>query len=75
MGLALKGLVRLGPRPGHRATQDSRKHKWTFTSRLLAPTFGWRSSMLACKRLPEAVSEIKKVARKDPVLGAEEATP
>ena len=31
--------------------------------------------MLACKRLPEAVSEIKKVARKDPVLGAEEATP
>ena len=49
------------------------RHKWTFTSRFRVRTFGWRSSALACKRLREAVSEIKKVARKDPVLGAQGA--
>ena len=32
-----------------------------------------KASRLACQRLREAVSEIKKVAKKDPVLGAEGA--
>lgn len=35
--------------------------------------FGWKGSRLACQRIKEAVSEILKVARKDPLLGAEGA--
>ena len=49
------------------------KHRWTFPARFRARSFGWRSSRLACQRIKEAVSEIKKTARKDPVLGAEGA--
>ena len=47
-------------------------HKWTFRSRFRRRAFGWRSQP-AVKRVKEAVAEIKKVARKDPVLGAEGA--
>src|ERR1035438_9813686 len=43
------------------------KYTWTFKARLRARAFGWRGSHLACQRLKEAVTEIKKVARKDPV--------
>ena len=49
------------------------KHKWTFPSRFQSGAYRWKASRLACKRLREAVSEIKKVAKKDPVLGAEGA--
>ncbi len=48
------------------------KHKWTFRARLRKSAFGWRSQP-AIKRIKEAVSEIKKAARKDPVMGAEGA--
>ncbi len=48
-------------------------HRWTFTSRFRAGAYGWKSSQLACKRVKEAVSEIKKVARKDQTLAAEGA--
>ena len=48
-------------------------HKWTFTSRFRTNAFGWKWSRLACQRIKEAVSEIRKVARKDPLLGAEGA--
>jgi len=51
----------------------SGKYKWTFAARFRAGSYGWRASRLACQRLREAVSEIKKVAKKDPVLGAEGA--
>ncbi len=51
----------------------SEKHKWTFPARFRSGVYSWRSSRLACQRLREAVSEIRKVARKDPVLGAEGA--
>lgn len=51
---------------------SSGKHKWTFRSRFRRNAFGWRSQP-AMKRIKEAVSEIRKVARKDPVLGAEGA--
>lgn len=51
---------------------DKTIHKWTFASRFRRHAFGWRSRLPA-KRVKEAVSEIKKVARKDPVLGAEGA--
>ncbi len=46
------------------------KHIWTFRARFRRHAFGWRSQT-AIKRIKEAVSEIKKVARKDPVLGGE----
>jgi hypothetical protein len=48
-------------------------HKWTFAARFRAGTYSWKASRLACQRLSEAVSEIKKAAKKDPVLGAEGA--
>jgi hypothetical protein len=48
------------------------KHTWTFRARFRRHAFGWRSQP-AIKRIKEAVSEIKKAARKDPVLGAEGA--
>jgi hypothetical protein len=48
------------------------KHTWAFAARFRRNAFGWRSS-LPVKRVKEAVSEIKKVARKDPALGAEGA--
>lgn len=48
------------------------KHKWTFRARFRRNAFGWRSQP-AIKRIKEAVSEIKKAARKDPVMGTEGA--
>ena len=51
----------------------AKPHKWTFTARFRANAFGWRGSRPACQRIREAVSEIRKVARKDPMLGAEGA--
>ena len=50
-----------------------KKHKWTFPTRFRTGVYSWKASRLACQRLREAVSEIRKVARKDPVLGAEGA--
>jgi len=47
-------------------------HKWIFRSRFRKRAFGWRSQP-AVKRVKEAVAEIKKMARKDPALGAEGA--
>jgi len=46
------------------------KHTWTFRARFRRHAFGWRSQP-AIKRIKEAVSEIKKAARKDPILGGE----
>jgi len=50
----------------------SEKHKWVFKARFRRRAFGWRSQP-AIQRLKEAVSEIKKVRRKDPILAAEGA--
>ncbi len=47
------------------------KHTWTFKARLRSRAFGWRGSHLACQRLKEAVTEIKKVARIDPVTAGD----
>ena len=46
--------------------------KWTFPPRFRRHAFGWRSQT-PIKRIKEAVSEIKKVARKEPVIAAEGA--
>ena len=48
------------------------KQSWAFRTRFRRHAFGWRSQP-AIKRIKEAVSEIKKAARKDPVLGGEGA--
>ena len=48
------------------------KHKWAFKARFRRRAFGWRSQP-PIRRVKEAVSEIKKVRRKDPVLAAEGA--
>lgn len=48
-------------------------HKWQFTARLRRNAFGWRSSRLAVERIKEAVSEIQRIARSDPLLAAEGA--
>ncbi|HWQ91061.1 MAG TPA: hypothetical protein VN673_05270 [Clostridia bacterium] len=51
----------------------SKEHKWQFAARFRACAFGWRASRLAAQRLKEAVSEIRKAGRSDPVLAAEGA--
>ena len=48
------------------------KHNWIFSARFRRHAFGWRSQP-AIKRIKEAVSEIKRIARKDPILGGEGA--
>jgi hypothetical protein len=49
------------------------RYKWTFAARFRAGVYGWKASRLACQRLREAVSEIKMVAKKDLISGAEGA--
>ncbi len=48
-------------------------HKWSFPARFRTGAYSWKASRLACQRLREAVSEIKKVAKKEPLIGAEGA--
>ncbi|MBI9082372.1 MAG: hypothetical protein JEZ11_02165 [Desulfobacterales bacterium] len=48
------------------------KQPWAFRARFRRHAFGWRDQP-AIKRIKEAVSEIKKTARTDPVLGGEGA--
>lgn len=47
-------------------------HKWEFKARFRRQAFGWKSQP-AITRLKQAVTEIKKVAKKEPILGAEGA--
>jgi tetratricopeptide (TPR) repeat protein len=47
-------------------------NRWEFRARFRRHAFGWKSQP-AIKRVKEAVSEIKKVARKDKMLAAEGA--
>ena len=47
-------------------------HKWAFRARFRRAGFGWKSRP-AIQRIKEAVSEIKKVKRRDPILAAEGA--
>ena len=49
------------------------KHKWIFPARFRTGAYSWKASKLACQRLREAVSEIKKVAKKALGLGADGA--
>ncbi len=47
-------------------------HKWQFAPRFRRNAFGWRSDT-PIQRIKEAVSEIKQVAKKEPVIAAEGA--
>jgi hypothetical protein len=47
-------------------------HKWEFKARFRRHAFGWKSQP-AVTRIKQAVAEIKKVAKKEPVLAAEGA--
>jgi len=49
------------------------KHKWQFPRYFRKNIYGWKSSQLAARRIKEALSEIKRVARKNPILAAEGA--
>lgn len=49
-----------------------RRHKWTFAPRFRRNAFGWRSQT-PIKRIREGVKEIRAVAGKDPLSGAEGA--
>lgn len=49
-----------------------KKYKWIFPSRFRRHSFGWRSQP-PIQRIRDALSEIRKVSRKDPVLAAEGA--
>lgn len=51
---------------------NAEKHSWVFKARFRRRAFGWKSQP-AIQRVREAVSEIKKVRRKDPALAAEGA--
>lgn len=50
----------------------SSAHRWEFKARFRRHAFGWRSQP-AIQRIKQATSEIRKVARTDPVLAAEGA--
>ena len=51
---------------------DAERLRWQFAGRFRRNAFGWRSQP-AIQRVREAVLEIKKVARRDPVLAADGA--
>lgn len=53
-------------------TGKTDKYKWDFQPRFRKSAFGWKSQP-AITRIKQAVAEIKKVARKNPDLGAEGA--
>ncbi len=46
-------------------------YKWQFKARFRREAYGWKGTSIASKRLKEAVSEIKKVNRSDPILAGE----
>ncbi|MBI4587230.1 MAG: hypothetical protein HY725_00190 [Candidatus Rokubacteria bacterium] len=50
----------------------AKTYHWEFTRRFRRRAFGWKSQP-AIQRVRQAVSEIKKVARRDPILAAEGA--
>lgn len=54
-------------------TRNAMKYVWEFRRYIRDNAFGWRSSALAIKRLGEAVSEIKKVAKTEPLAAGDGA--
>lgn len=46
-------------------------HKWAFQAGMRAGAYSWKSSSKAIERLKSASSEIRAVARIEPVMAAE----
>lgn len=61
--------------PAQAMTQTNRTTTtaWAFRTRFRRGAFGWKGSRLAIDRIHEAMSEIRSVARHDPVSAAEGA--
>ena len=57
---------------GKRSAPRAEAHKWEFKARFRRHAFGWKSQP-AITRIKQAVGEIKKVAKKEPVLAAQGA--
>src|SRR5215207_8153621 len=55
-----------------RAKPSGERHTWEWKARFRRHAFGWKSQP-AITRIKQAVAEIKKVAKKDPLLAAEGA--
>ncbi len=55
-----------------RAPSSGEAHKWEFKARFRRHAFGWKSQP-AITRIKQAVAEIKRAAKKDPVLAADGA--
>lgn len=68
---AFPGTAKESPAKSRRKSNRSSSHKWQFKARFRRSAYGWKGTAPASKRLREAVSEIKKVARKDPVTAAD----
>jgi hypothetical protein len=47
------------------------KHTWKFKARFRAGALGWKGSRLGCQHLKEAVTEIRRAARTNPVAAAD----
>ncbi|MEI6719178.1 MAG: hypothetical protein WCO67_00300 [Betaproteobacteria bacterium] len=60
-------------RPSGKATTASSRHPWRFPSHFRRGSFGWKGSRLAIERIHEALTEIRGVAKTDPILAAEGA--
>ncbi len=58
--------------PRKAVREASKSHKWEFKARFRHQAFGWKPQP-AITRIKQAVSEIKKVAKKEPVLAGEGA--
>ena len=65
---ALEQARLLRVRQGHLNEAVVSERKWQFKTKFRARAYGWRGSSLAIIRLKEAVSEIKAVAKSDPVV-------
>ena len=50
-----------------RSSKPPKTAVWAFTARFRSRAFGWRGSDLAAQRLKEAVSEIRRAAKADPL--------
>ena len=55
-----------------KSAASAQTHKWEFKARFRRNAFGWKSQP-AITRVKQAVAEIKKVAKKEPLLAAEGA--
>ena len=66
----LGSLEKIGKPLRRRTMAKADTHRWQFRARFRRGGFGWKSEP-AIKRIKEAVSEIKKVARREQLLAAE----